>query len=436
MKKFLYILPVMVFVMIFWTDNVFANTIVVDSLLDDGNNCTLRDAINEANNTDASTAGVTGCAAGDVVGADDITWDSNLFSSGAQTSVLASELPSIFSEVNIIGPGADLLSLDGNSYVRHLRVESQGIVNISGLRFINGRNSLGGSLRNGGIMHVSDCYFSSNFATGENMVLNGIGGAILNSASLSVEDTTFDHNEVTGVPNTNDYSKAFGGAVACQGGTCSFERCVFSDNTSTGATRADGDGDEAFGGAIYANTNATVDVVNSTFKANIAAGGHRADSNHSFGTGIGGAIYADSGNTTCNFCTFSENQAATIGTGGGVAQGGNAQVVIKNSIISDNLSDDNLDCSGTITSGGGNVFYSSYDPDGIPAFDECGGDSNNNDINTNPGLAAFNSFGGVFPISTSSSAFDHISAPCGVTTDRRGQSRPSGAGCDSGSYEN
>ena len=139
------------------------NPLVVNSATDDGpgagastctTDCTLRDAINVANNA----------------GNGDITFDSSLNGStitlGDSTATPGTAL-TITGGVNIAGPGATLLTLSGQNKYEPFYVAA-GSLSVSGLTITNG-----------------------SATTGTNA---GFGGAILNGGSLSVSNVTFTNN--------------------------------------------------------------------------------------------------------------------------------------------------------------------------------------------------------------------------------------------------
>jgi len=92
-----------------------AAIITVNSLDDDvanDGNCTLREAIESANDNSTRGAPVGECQAGeDEPVIDEIVFDPAVIG----TIAISSELPAIFEDVFINGPGADVLAIDGNA---------------------------------------------------------------------------------------------------------------------------------------------------------------------------------------------------------------------------------------------------------------------------------------------------------------------------------
>ncbi|MDQ3817623.1 MAG: DUF5011 domain-containing protein, partial [Acidobacteriota bacterium] len=190
-------------------------------------NCTLREAINAANNhtgTDTIDFSVTG----------EIT--------------LTSALPDIADHLIINGPGANLLTVKRDSGASNFRIFEimSGTVAINGLTISGGKGTGatfrgGGGIYNiGGTLTVSDCTFSDNSGVDTG------GGAIYNSATLTVINSTFSGN----------------GGFA--GGAISNERML----TISNSTFFDNGG--KFGGAILNGGSMTVS--NSTIYGNSAGG--------------------------------------------------------------------------------------------------------------------------------------------------------------------
>src|SRR5205809_2218383 len=136
--------------------------IVVNSLADgapanDGN-CTLREAITNANNNNQS--GSTDCAAGN--GADSITF------SVSGTIVVSPTLPAINDGLTIDGSGQSI-TISGNNAVRVMQVNNIGqSVTLNGLTIAYGRGEVcggfycGGGIYNAGTLNVTNSTLSGN----------------------------------------------------------------------------------------------------------------------------------------------------------------------------------------------------------------------------------------------------------------------------------
>src|SRR5579871_6132144 len=138
-----------------------------------GTPCSLRDAITAANASPGST----------------ITFDTTVFAT-PQTITLGSDLPTISANVTITGPGAALVTIDGNHAYQPFLIIGGMTVSMSGLTIANGKSDNGGGVANSGTLTVSDSTFSGNSAT--------IGGdCIYSDGTLTVSDSTFSGNSAT-----------------------------------------------------------------------------------------------------------------------------------------------------------------------------------------------------------------------------------------------
>jgi CSLREA domain-containing protein len=254
---------------------------------DDGvcasNDCTLREAINAANAASAAST---------------ITFAANV--TGSITLSLGSL--NVNRSTTIIGPGARLLSVNGNASYR-IFYFSGGTSAISGLTITNGAviGPPGGAVTaapaifNQGTLTVNDCTISGNQARGSDFT--GSGGV--------------------------DGGTVEGGAIA-NSGTLTLNRCTLSGNSATGGRGGDnfmtsahaGHGGTGEGGAIFNDATGTLSINNCTFNGNGAIGG--AGGNGYFGgnggDGSGGAVF-NLGAMTVLAATLSGN-AGTGGNGG------------------------------------------------------------------------------------------------------------------------
>ena len=199
-----------------------AKPIVVNSVADaeaDDGTCTLREAVQTA---------ITGLQSGGTNGecrpargkTTDIEFDVPV---PATIVLINGELPEIpaASEINLLGPGPELLTVDANFTSRHIHVFG-GVLTISGVTFANGDEALaqargGGSVRitNSGTLNLSDCVFHRNTSGTQG------GGAVFAAiASASISDCRFLDNEANG----------FGGAIRTQGANVEIFGSTFLGN--------------------------------------------------------------------------------------------------------------------------------------------------------------------------------------------------------------
>jgi CSLREA domain-containing protein len=261
-----------------------------------GNQCTLRAAIREAN-------ALTLC--------DLITIDATGI---AGVISLGTVLPPIDHNVNINGPGADVLTVQRGSATefRIFEIRPGRTVAISNLTIANGlvsgaypANVGGGIYNDHGSLGVTACIISGNKATGGAVFNNGQAG----TASLTITNSSIRDNTAT----------ESGGGIYNLSGTTTITGSTVSDNSAV-----------QFGGGIY-NSVGGLTLINTTISGNKS----QLD---------GGGIYNYSGGnpstTTAINVTITNNRADsnsdTQGDGGGIfIEGGN--VLLHNAIVARNF---------------------------------------------------------------------------------------------------
>jgi hypothetical protein len=220
-----------------------------------GSPCSLRDALTLASS-----------------GSTDIAFAAGL----AGTIALSSTLPSITGNLDLFGPGADIITVSGagSSVVGSIFNVTSSNAAISGITIANGNSSgYGGGLYNAGGLTVNNSAFSGNTA--------GFGGGLYNyNATLAISNSTLSVNSAGDV----------GGGIASNGGTLTVTNSTFSANTASNV-----------GGGILLN-GGTLAVNNSTFSGNSATNG-------------GGGIFTNGG-------TLTVNNSILTGDGGGECSGG------------------------------------------------------------------------------------------------------------------
>jgi parallel beta-helix repeat protein/predicted outer membrane repeat protein len=303
-----------------------ANTpIAVTSLADDGSGTTLREAIEQAN-SDA--------------GQDTITFQSGL----SGTITLASDLPNITDALQIQGPGAAVITVDGASHsiFNFYEIDAAAGANaVSGLTLTHGVPA--NSDQSGGAVHVdggSAAISIGDAVITDNHVSNDGGGVAFEeiAGNASVTNTT-----ITG----NSAGEGGGGLYAW--GDVDGLTLTISDSTISGNTASEG-------GGLYVHDFATT-ITNTTISGNTAdedAGGITADggslalnsstvSGNTAG-GDGGGIDDDEATFSASYSTISGNTAD--GDGGG-AHFYNANPTVVGTTVSGNTTTD---------SGGGGLF--------------------------------------------------------------------------------
>lgn len=292
----------------------------------------------------------------------------------------------ITNNLNVLGPGANVLAIDGNNSSRIFSTGVGGAALISGLAITNG--VLVGGEGGGGILVIggtsltlSNCVVIGNTASVE-------GGGIMNEGTLNLWKSTIANNLCAG---------GSGGGLFNLGGTAVLRICTISGNSATVSTVANGAG-------IYNPAN----------------------------TPPGTIILTN--------CTVAGNTAA--GHGGGIFAGGPA--IIAGCLVANNSAGTGPDVFGSFTSGGYNLIGKNDSTTGFingANHDQVGTSASPID----PFLGQLQYNGGTTPTMAPASASPEIDQgnSFGLNTDQRGRSRPFnlsggvhvGDGADIGAYE-
>ncbi len=224
----------------------FATSFTVTNLNDSGPG-SLRQAILDAN----ANAGAGQCT---------IHFQAGL--TGTIALVPASGPLVVYSTMEILGPGADVIAVSGGDAMLVLTVYPVGQVSITGLTIEDGSQGI----YNSGVLVMSQCTISSCGTAS-----TPAGGGIYSNNDLALEDCTIADN------------LAEQGAGIYATGVVSLSNCTFTGNDAS-----------PWGGAIFL-TEASSTVSECTFSDNTA--------------GIGGAIFMEVGTNTLSRCTFTNNQA-------------------------------------------------------------------------------------------------------------------------------
>jgi hypothetical protein len=250
---------------------------------------------------------------------------------------------SITDSVELIGPGAGVITIDGQNATRLFDVNDfngGGLldVRITGLTLTGGNEGNGGgAIANQELLQVTNCLITGNAAQWGGGIYNGEYG-----------DLTLSLCNITGNTATSS-----GGGVYNWGGTASVADCIIADNDSAnegGGVKNVNDGSftitrstisgnfaNTSGGGLF-NGDGTVNVTDSTLS------GNEAD--------YGGGVYVvtpSDDTTTISGSTISNN---TANLGGAGVYNQNGRVVIEYSTITENNSND-FAGSGVVSQGGG-----------------------------------------------------------------------------------
>ena len=273
--------------------NARAASITVTTLADDtalDGQCSLREAIINANNDDATHAD---CFTG--TGADIISFSDAL---GTATITLTSALPNITDLDGLTINGGEDITVSGNNLYQVFYVNEGVPLTLDSLTVANGYSATeGGGVGNyGGNLTITKSTFSDNSATD----YPGNGGGVFNTwGILTITNSAFSGNSATN-----------GGGVWNEG-SLTITNSTFSGNSAA----YDGGG---VGGVI---NGGTLTITNSTFSGNSAIEGG----------GLYNSYWNDN-DSTINKSTFSDNSATEYG--GGVSNSG--MLTITNSTFSGN----------------------------------------------------------------------------------------------------
>ena len=403
--------------------------------------CSLREAIENASNTDPNNQDLSGGDCG--VGNPDETVTDIIYLPAGMMQLDNSV--SLASPIRLVGKrmvdgdeGDTVLS--GNSFNPVIQINSSaGTIEIKNLQMSN-NNGGGGIQVDTATVLIENVRFENNRSTGENggalwLVGNGesvtVRGSIFISNSglnggaiaLSRSDASASSSlTISGSSFIGNTTGGQGGAIyylsRASSSSLTISSSSFSNNTAGGQ-----------GGAIYASdndvgTSGSLNIVNTTFSGN-----------QSGGTGMG--ITIDSVTATLQHLTIVNNRSVSSATNvAGLAVVGGAAVSLQNSLLSGNQAGGtSWDCYGILIADAsafsvGNLIHNA---DASCVFgDNLSGD---------PLLGPLTE--GVHPLLRDSAAVDAVACLAGVSTDQRGVARPQiipgelhdGKDCDAGAYE-
>ena len=243
------------------------------------NDCTLRGAINLANA---------------ISGTDTISFAAGVFNPG--TITLTANLPTIATNINIIGLGATLVTINGADSYQPFLILSSTTVNLSDITITHGSAEEGGGILNDGMLTVTNSTFDSNYA-------HVNGGGIRSAGKLTVINSTFSANRA---------ENGSGGAIISHDFPLTVSNSTFSTNSALA------------GGGVFSSGMST--ITNSTFASNWAQY-------------YGGGLYNYSIATITN-STFSGNTAKIDGFNGGGSgiYNESATLTLNNSIVANSTS--------------------------------------------------------------------------------------------------
>jgi CSLREA domain-containing protein len=363
-----------------------------DGLCDTGGDaCTLRAAIMEAN-------ALSSCG----------TFDINITVTGTIIvgDTFDDPYETIDHDVNINGPGANQLSIDGAGSYRIFNIGNGRTVSIKDLTITNGNESQGGGIYNTGTLTITNTVVTGNTATTSG---EGDGGGIFNQAgSLTVINSTISDNTASD-GNGGGILNRDGATANISGSAIS---CNHADNGHAGGIQSGGD----------------LTVINSTISGNTAQDGA------GLAVGRNGSVHLTNTTISDNFATSS---------GGGIQNNNGGTADVFNTIIAGNFAlDAGFDVLGDFNSTGHNLISIGDDSTGFTGTaDQVGSFASPID----PRLGALADNGGptfTHALLGGSPAIDGgddsvTGSPLNLTTDQRGAgyARKDGVHVDIGAFE-
>lgn len=277
----------------------YAATFTVTTLADDGAG-SLREAILAANAS---------------AGADIIDF------AVSGTITLASALPVLTDSLELLGPGAKQLVINGNQDWRHFRLGgvAGSVYRITDLTLRNGNSSDAG----GSILVLANASLTIERSIIEDSQAQSEGGGIAAHGPVDIFDSIIRANQ-----------GSFGGGVYVQGAGHRIVRSAILLNNA------------GQGGGVYVGAAAELELENCTLAGNLAGTG---DSD-----GFGGAISVAAGLTAISHVTMTDN---TADDGAGIALTGGLLTTFANNVLASNwtFTDQPSNCLGNLPDDFGNL---------------------------------------------------------------------------------
>lgn len=351
------------------------------------------------------------------------------------TITLVTALPQIVEAVTIDGPGADVLSVNGEDGVQGVsgddgvrpfsiatgvQVTISGLTIADGLALDEGSPGSGGGISNRGDLTLRDCTLTGNSAP------DNLGGAVDNApgATLLVERCTISGNLADiggGISNDGTLtvidSRIEGNTAVSQGGgidnagqaTISRSLVVGNDSLFGGGIGTGIPQGQSAGGDLF--------VVNSTMSGNSVSGEFA----------IGGGIDNFNGSVELLHATIARNQAPQ---GAGVSSDGD--FAAKNSLVVENDGGDCEFIQGSFAVSGANLATD----DSCPNFTAVSpGALALENLADNGGATATHAMADSSVAVNAALDCTGLDGVTPVATDQRGVERPQGAACEPGAFE-
>jgi CSLREA domain-containing protein len=236
----------------------------------------------------------------DVAISGDTIWFSSLFTS-PQTLTLTNGVIGLNEDLTIDGPGADLLTIDGNNgapFQHVFFIESWATATLSEMTLTNSGVNMFSSIGNTGTLTVERCSLSGNLSA----------AAILNLGTATIDSTTVSENNGVNGGGIENY-----GVLTLTNSTVSNNHADFIFQGGSGGIYSEGE---------------SLTITNSTISGNLKSG---ANDN-------GGGIWTNN-QTTITASTIANNEVTLAGfsNASGVFAEGPAIVTVRNTIIAANV---------------------------------------------------------------------------------------------------
>lgn len=363
-------------------------------------------------NTNDSGAGSLRQAIIDAGSGDTINFDPSV----AGTISLGSGALAIDKSLTIEGPGADLLTVNGNGDNPAFTVSSGVTATISGLAMTQGGGINGGGIYNDGNLTLDLVQITASGASNGGGIYNDAG------ATLVISNSSITGNQATGSSSPG----ASGGGGIYNLGSLTVSTSLIASNTTP-----------QYGAGLLNFDSGTATLTNTTVSdnhSNLAGGGIYNDDN-------GGAGSANSVSLTS--VTVTNNQSGS--QGGGLAN--NGSVTLQETILGANTAATGSgaydDCSAL---NGQDINSKGYNLIGQPASSDpqactMTGDTTGNQFGVNPQLGPLDSYGGPtqtrYPV-VGSPVIGAGGPTCPAAdngVDQRNVPRPVGVLCDVGAVQ-
>jgi hypothetical protein len=339
-------------------DRSLPSTFIVTNLTDHDPG-SLRDAISQA-------------ASGDTIS----------FADGLRgTITLTSGELAITRDLDIEGPGASVITVDGNGQSRVFDVFRQAHATLAGLTITNGQVRIagtnvdlfafGGGIDNAGTLALSQCTVSRNQlvpsltnTSGNLHLAYSYGAGLYNSGTATVADCTFTGNVAVWSYSSSGFGsisdgRGHGGAIA-NAGLLTITDSILDNNTGVGN-----------GGGLY--NSGIVAASGSTFSNNLSGTGGGSTGIPTNTYSYGGGIDNDVGTLDLTNCTVANNSVSNdltisgasgqaTSAGGGIQSLG--ELSMTNCTVAGNTVSATAHGSASALAQGGGIYIDPYSPHG------------------------------------------------------------------------